>query len=129
MYKNEMDFRKTLCKELRSLGWFIQSVEVGAINRGVPDLFMIKKGVSHWVELKNSKTSFNPYWHIDFREGQQAWLRRHYTHGGHSVVIEAGKEQMAIHFFSEIIKDNVLTQDYTVVNGFERLSHLLGGGE
>ena len=125
-----MEFRKELCKELRRLGWFIQSVEVGAINRGVPDLFMIKKGISHWVELKNSRTAtFKDQWHIDFREGQQAWLRKHYTHGGHSVVIEAGKEQMAIHFFSEVIKDNVLTEGYEVVNGFERISHLLGGGK
>lgn len=129
MYKNEMEFRKTLCTELRKLGWFIQSVEVGSINRGVPDLFMIKKGISHWVELKNNnKAEYKKEWHIDFREGQQAWLRKHYTHGGHSVVIEAGKDQMVIHFFSAIIVDNILTFGYEKVNGYERLDYLLSGG-
>jgi len=129
LYKSENEFRTELKKAFEKLGWQVQKIEVGAINTGVPDLYVCKNGEEHWIELKNSHAELTSQWHIDFRPGQQAWLRRNYVHGGHPIVIEAGKTQYAIHFFSSVIKDDTLTEDYHLVNGFERLSYLLLGGK
>jgi hypothetical protein len=107
----------------------VQIIEVGGINRGVPDLYCCKEGVEHWIELKNSHYSdFERQWHIDFRPGQQAWLRRNAVHGGQPFVIEAGLTQYAVHKYSKVIKDDVLLDGYDIVNGFEKIDWLLMGG-
>ena len=82
LYKSEGTFRLALKKFLEAHGWQVQIIEVGIINAGVPDLYVCKNGIEHWIELKNSRASFADHWWIDFRPGQQAWLRRNYAHGG-----------------------------------------------
>ena len=125
IYKTEGIFRLTLKKFLESQHWQVQIIEVGIINAGVPDLYVCKNGHEHWIELKNSRSQFIGSWHIDFRPGQQAWLRRNYSHGGKPLVIEAGDRQYAIHKFTKVISDNTLIKDYEVVNGLERIAYIL----
>jgi hypothetical protein len=125
LYKSEGEFRLELKKFLESRHWQVQIIEVGIINRGVPDLYICKNGHEHWLELKNSRSSFTSHWIIDFRPGQQSWLRRNKVHGGRPFVIEAGDRQYAIHKYNEVIKDNTLVNDYEVVNGLERIAYLL----
>lgn len=125
LYKYEGDFRIALKKFLESHGWQVQIIEVGVINRGVPDLYVCKNGHEHWIELKSSRASFTGQWIIDFRPGQQAWLRRNFVHGGRPIVLESGDRQFAIHKYEKVIKDNTLYQDYEVVNGFERIAYIM----
>lgn len=125
LYKYEGAFRLALKKFLETHGWQVQIIEVGAINAGVPDLYICKKGHEHWIELKSSRSSFVDSWHIDFRPGQQAWLRRNFVHGGRPMVIESGDRQYAIHKYSTVIPENTLYQDYEVVNGMERIAYIL----
>ena len=125
LYKYEGAFRLALKKLLESKGWQVQIIEVGAINVGVPDLYVCKNGHEHWIELKSSRATFVDYWSIDFRPGQQAWLRRNFVHGGSPLVIESGDRQYAIHKFSKVIPGNILTSDYEVVNGMERIAYLM----
>ena len=125
LYRTESAFRLALKKHLETHGWQAQIIEVGSINRGVPDLYVCKNGSEHWVELKNSNSQFGASWHIDFRPGQQAWLRRNYSKGGKPIVIEAGHNKYAIHKFTSVIKDNVLYSDFELVYGLERLAYLM----
>lgn len=125
LYKYEGAFRLALKKFLESHGWQVQIIEVGAINAGVPDIYICKNGREHWIELKASRATFVDFWHIDFRPGQQAWLRRNFKHGGRPMVIESGDRQFAIHKFTNVISDNTLYTGYDVVNGFERIAYIL----
>ena len=125
LYKYEGAFRLALKKFLESHGWQVQIIEVGAINAGVPDIYVCKNGHEHWIELKSSRAIFTEHWHIDFRPGQQAWLRRNFVHGGKPMVIESGDRQFAIHKFTTVIPKDTLYLDYEVVNGMERLAYIL----
>ena len=125
LYKSEHTFRLALKKFLELKGWMVQIIEVGAINAGVPDLYVCKNGHEHWIELKNSRSSFEGHWLIDFRPGQQAWLRRNFVHGAKPMVIEAGDKQYAIHKFSKVIFGDILYQGYELVNGMERIAYIL----
>ena len=125
LYRYEGAFRLALKAFLEKNGWQVQIIEVGSINRGVPDLYVCKKGHEHWIELKTSRASFDKEWHIDFRPGQQAWLRRNYVHGGRPMVIESGDRQFAVHMYKTVIPKDTLYMDYEVVNGLERIAYLL----
>ncbi len=125
LYKYEGSFRLALKKFLEERGWQVQIIEVGIINAGVPDLYICKNGHEHWLELKNSRAGFERQWFIDFRPGQQAWLRRNYVHGGKPIVIEAGDRTFAIHKYTKVITKNILYTDYEIVNGMERIAYLL----
>ena len=125
LYRYEGAFRLALKKFLEANRWQVQIIEVGSINRGVPDLYVCKAGHEHWIELKSSRSLFDKEWHIDFRPGQQAWLRRNYVHGGKPVVIESGARQFAIHMYKTVIPNNTLFLDYEVANGLERIAFLL----
>lgn len=125
LYKYEGAFRLALKKFLETHGWQVQIIEVGIINAGVPDLYVCKNGHEHWIELKSSRSSFAGQWVIDFRPGQQAWLRRNFVHGGKPIVIESGDRQYAIHKFSKVITENTLYNDYELVNGMERIAYIL----
>ena len=125
LYKYEGAFRLALKKFLEVHGWQVQIIEVGAINAGVPDIYICKNGHEHWIELKSSRATFAEHWHIDFRPGQQAWLRRNFVHGGKPMVIESGDRQFAIHKFTKVIAENTLYADYDIVNGMERIAYIL----
>lgn len=107
-YKNEMMFRQALTKKLRDDGWEVQPVEVGAINVGVPDLFMAKKGISCWCELKNVHSEPHTYIDIDFRRGQQAWHYKYIKQGVKTCVMIATPDWIIIHRFNRLLKDNRL---------------------
>ena len=125
LYKYEGAFRLALKKFLEIHGWQVQIIEVGIINAGVPDIYICKNGHEHWIELKTSRATFIEQWHIDFRPGQQAWLRRNYVHGGKPIVIESGDRQYAVHKFTKFIPKDILYDNYELVNGMERIAYLL----
>lgn len=108
LYKNEMLFRQALVKRLRDNGWEVQPVEVGAINVGVPDLFMAKKGISCWCELKNIHTNPKDTLSIDFRRGQQAWHYKYMKQGVKTCVMIATPDWIIVHRFNRLLKDNLL---------------------
>jgi hypothetical protein len=48
----EHRFSKDLRKALEARSCLALAIETGPTNRGVPDLFVAKRGLSGWVELK-----------------------------------------------------------------------------
>lgn len=48
----EARFSKELVKALEGKGCLVLPIETGPTNRGVPDLYVARKGNSLWVELK-----------------------------------------------------------------------------
>lgn len=75
-YRNEAAFSKALCTAMRNRGIFVQRIESGETGKGIPDLFVITKGVPMWIELKriHSTCSGKQVLEIPWRPGQQAWL-------------------------------------------------------
>ena len=75
-YRNEAAFSKALVTAMRNKGIFVQRIESGETGKGIPDLFIITKGVPMWIELKrvHDTCSNKPYFTIPWRPGQQAWL-------------------------------------------------------
>ena len=75
-YRNEATFSKALCTAMRAKGIFVQRIESGETGKGIPDLFVITKGVPMWIELKRVHTtcSNKRILEIPWRPGQQAWL-------------------------------------------------------
>ena len=113
IYKNELKYRQAVVKALKSRGWFVQLIEVGATNRGVPDTVMIKGGRMIWVEYKNQPwTPPTPKVKVDYRPGQQAWMYEWKRRGGECCTIAAIKDKMFCSFFSKVIQDNMLTVKY-----------------
>lgn len=82
-YRNEAAFSKALVTAMRAKGIFVQRIESGETGKGIPDLFIITKGVPMWIELKriHDTCSNKPYFTIPWRPGQQAWLHD-VTHRG-----------------------------------------------
>lgn len=75
-YRNEAAFSKALCTAMRNRGIFVQRIESGETGKGIPDLFVITKGVPMWIELKrvHGTCSGKQFLEIPWRPGQQAWL-------------------------------------------------------
>ena len=75
-YRNEAAFSKALCTAMRAKGIFVQRIESGETGKGIPDLFVITKGVPMWIELKrvHNTCSNKRILEIPWRPGQQAWL-------------------------------------------------------
>lgn len=75
-YRNEAAFSKALVTAMRNKGIFVQRIESGETGKGIPDLYVITKGVSMWIELKriHGTCSNKQYVEIPWRPGQQAWL-------------------------------------------------------
>ena len=74
-YRNEAAFSKALVTAMRAKGIFVQRIESGETGKGIPDLFVITKGVPMWIELKRVHGACHrDYVEIPWRPGQQAWL-------------------------------------------------------
>ena len=75
-YRNEAAFSKALVTAMRAKGIFVQRIESGETGKGIPDLFVITRGVPMWIELKrvHDTCSDKLYFTIPWRPGQQAWL-------------------------------------------------------
>lgn len=75
-YRNEAAFSKALVTAMRNKGIFVQRIESGETGKGIPDLFVITKGVPMWIELKriHDTCSDKSTVSIPWRQGQQAWL-------------------------------------------------------
>ena len=129
MYKNEAVFRGALVTVLRNKGWEVQPIEVGGINCGVPDLYMIKNGVEIWAELKNMYQCAKNLLTIDFRKGQQAWLYRHAKQGGISAVIIATSDWIVVHRYRELLKNDtlLLTRQDVMLCKTSNISSILEG--
>lgn len=74
-YRNEAAFSKALVTAMRNKGIFVQRIESGETGKGIPDLFVITRGVPMWIELKRVHGACHrDYVEIPWRPGQQAWL-------------------------------------------------------
>ena len=74
-YRNEAAFSKALVTAMRAKGIFVQRIESGETGKGIPDLFIITKGVPMWIELKRIHGSCHKEClEMPWRPGQQAWL-------------------------------------------------------
>lgn len=75
-YRNEAAFSKALVTAMRAKGIFVQRIESGETGKGIPDLFIITKGVPIWIELKRIHDTCSDKFavSIPWRQGQQAWL-------------------------------------------------------
>lgn len=75
-YRNEAAFSKALVTAMRNKGMFVQRIESGETGKGIPDLFVITKGVPMWIELKRIHDTCSDKFavSIPWRQGQQAWL-------------------------------------------------------
>ena len=75
-YRNEAAFSKALVAAMRRKGIFVQRIESGETGKGIPDLFVITKGVPMWIELKRIHDTCSGKYavSIPWRQGQQAWL-------------------------------------------------------
>ena len=75
-YRNEAAFSKALCTAMRAKGIFVQRIESGETGKGIPDLFVITKGVPMWIELKRVHGTCSGKFAVEipWRQGQQAWL-------------------------------------------------------
>ena len=75
-YRNEAAFSKALVTAMRAKGIFVQRIESGETGKGIPDLFIITKGVPMWIELKRIHDTCSDKFgvNIPWRQGQQAWL-------------------------------------------------------
>lgn len=84
-YRNEAAFSKALCAAMRAKGIFVQRIESGETGKGIPDLFVITKGVPMWIELKRVHGQIPAHSglsvSIPWRPGQQAWLHEVRTRG------------------------------------------------
>lgn len=84
-YRNEAAFSKALCTAMRAKGIFVQRIESGETGKGIPDLFVITKGVPMWIELKRVHGRIPAHdsltVNIPWRPGQQAWLHEVRTRG------------------------------------------------
>lgn len=75
-YRNEAAFSKALVTAMRNKGIFVQRIESGETGKGIPDLFVITKGIPMWIELKrvHETCSRRQVVAIPWRPGQQSWL-------------------------------------------------------
>ena len=84
-YRNEAAFSKALVTAMRNRGIFVQRIESGETGKGIPDLFVITKGVPMWIELKRVHGQIPRHSglcvQIPWRPGQQAWLNDVNTRG------------------------------------------------
>lgn len=65
-------------------GYITQRIESGTTGVGIPDLYVVCKGGTNWIELKNlkSQTMSSTAFEVSWRPGQQAWALRHYKVSG-----------------------------------------------
>jgi Holliday junction resolvase len=63
----EAKFKAKLTKNLKKIGFFVQSVETST-GRGVPDLWVCHRGASMWIECKAPKGN-----QIELRKEQRTW--------------------------------------------------------
>lgn len=75
-YRNEAAFSRALVTAMRNKGIFVQRIESGETGKGIPDLYVITRGVSMWIELKRVHSTCSDKKNVDipWRPGQQAWL-------------------------------------------------------
>lgn len=104
-YRNEAAFSKALVTAMRNKGIFVQRIESGETGKGIPDLFVITKGVPMWIELKRVHGACHrSYVEIPWRPGQQAWLND---------VTKRGMKCMTLACFDDGI---LMIEHYTIWN-------------
>lgn len=85
-YKNEAEFSKSIVAFWRSRGYFVQLIETGTVNRGVPDIYVASKKGALWVELKRIHHNAYNNMVIPWRPGQQGWMLEHYITVGKACI-------------------------------------------
>lgn len=70
MSSDDGGLRDLFRKHLGSSNFYVETVEMGLINRGFPDVnFAATGGIEGWVEMKQT-----PHWRPKIRPAQIAWL-------------------------------------------------------
>lgn len=108
-YKSEAAFGHDLDDVLKAEGWDVHNIQTPTTERGCPDRFM-QNHIGVWIELKNMHTSIKGSVKVDYRPGQQAWLYKHYKHGGLGFTMIAGSDGFLIYQQRGILRDRVYTQ-------------------
>jgi len=107
-YPSEAKFGHALDEALRTKGYDVHNIQTPTTERGCPDRFVQKGGLSAWIELKNIHTSVKHYQlPIPYRPGQQAWLFRNHKHGGRSFTAIAGEDGILFFKNEGILQDKV----------------------
>ena len=92
-HKSEAEFGRALDKGLTLLGYDIHNIQTPTTERGCPDRYLQRGTFSGWIELKNEHCDIKVCEQVvKYREGQQAWLHRHYKAGGIGITGIAGKD-------------------------------------
>ena len=120
-YRNEDAFSKALCTAMRAKGIFVQRIESGETGKGIPDLFVITKGVPMWIELKRIHGNIPRYGGqhviIPWRPGQQAWLTDVQSRGVKCITIACFNNGILLIHHDKIYANNSvlvgLTQYYS----------------
>ena len=79
--KMESDFSKKVITKLKADGWNCQRIESSMTGLGIPDLVVMRGGLTCFIELKQEKQSKNAReLNIHWRPGQQAWANNYSVH-------------------------------------------------
>lgn len=90
LFQNESLFRKVLAQWLADNKILSQTIEMGGVDVGVPDLYFASKEpkMSGWLELKNIGR-LDDVVKIPFRPGQLLWMSRFLRSGVYCALVLA----------------------------------------
>lgn len=74
MWRSERDFVQYIKNKLKGIS--MTRIESGGTGNGIPDMYVVARGYSFWIEFKNMRNDSikDNEWNITWRPGQQAWL-------------------------------------------------------
>ena len=86
MWKNEQMFTRFIKTKLALAGYDCYRIESHTTANGIPDMFIIGKGDSNFIEFKNMPAAsvHDKSWKVQWRPGQQAFMLKYML--GHSQV-------------------------------------------
>ena len=84
--KSESDLNRRIRSVLCATGAMAVSVESGATQLGIPDIYVRTENTSAWIELKHLYYPIHYPFRVPFKPGQYSWLHRHYGLRGTSVL-------------------------------------------
>lgn len=124
MISNEADFSRQVVSFWRKQNYFVQRVETGSVNRGVPDIYVETKTAHHWVELKKVHTHAYDGMIIPWRPGQQGWMIEYYKLTGNvCITLVHCLDYILIIPMTKIFKGNKI--DLCSIKTVSRVSELL----
>lgn len=79
MWKNERAFVKYVSSRLEAEGLNVMRIESAATAPGCPDMYVMGRGMSTFIEFKNmsDKSIHDGQWRVPWRAGQLAWAMQY----------------------------------------------------